>query len=105
MSTIDVGSNLQWSTASTMTSWHHFRSTVTKNCQNLTKLWQYNDVGCKGALICIRTSLKGEQTLYICSMWMWEAIKGELRLNHDIMASFPFDNHTELLKTNQASVV
>jgi hypothetical protein len=68
MSTMDVGSNLQWSTASTMTSWHHFRLTVTKNYQNLTKLWQSNDVRYKGALICLCTSLKGEQTLYIYGM-------------------------------------
>ena len=47
MSNMDVGSNLQWSTASTMTSWHHFCLTVTKNYQNLTKLQQCNDVRCK----------------------------------------------------------
>jgi hypothetical protein len=79
MSTMDVGSNLQWSEASTMTSWHHFCLTDNKNYQNLTKLWQCNDVRCKGALICLCTSLKGEETLYICSMRMWEAIKGELQ--------------------------
>jgi hypothetical protein len=44
MSIMDVGSNLQWSTASTTTSWHHFHSTVTKNYKNLTQLWQCNDV-------------------------------------------------------------
>jgi hypothetical protein len=45
MSNMDVRSNLQWSnTASTITSWHHFHSTVTKNYQNLTKLWQCNGV-------------------------------------------------------------
>ncbi len=33
---------------------------------------------CKGALICLCTSLKGEQTLYVCTIWMWEAIKGGL---------------------------
>jgi hypothetical protein len=44
MSNMDVGSNLQWSTASTITSWHHFHLTVTKNCQNLTQLWQCDGV-------------------------------------------------------------
>ena len=34
---------------------------------------------CKGALICLRISLKGKKTLYICPMWMWEAIKYELQ--------------------------
>jgi hypothetical protein len=33
-----------WSTASTMTSWHHFHSTVTQNCTNLTQLQRCNDV-------------------------------------------------------------
>jgi hypothetical protein len=76
MSTMDVGSNLQWSTASTITTWNHFHSTVTKNYQNLSQLWQRND---------IRVPLKStylierEETLYICPMWMWEAIKGELQ--------------------------
>ncbi len=44
ISNMDVGSNLQWSTASTITSWHHFRPTVTQNCQNLTQLRQCNRV-------------------------------------------------------------
>ena len=30
---------------------------------------------------------------------MWEAIKVDYSLNHDIMASFPLDSHPELLKT------
>ncbi len=34
MYNMDVGSNQRWSTPSTMTSWHHFYSTVTQNCQN-----------------------------------------------------------------------
>jgi hypothetical protein len=43
------------------------------------QLRQCINVRCNGALICLRTSLKGEKTLYICSMWMWEAIKGDLQ--------------------------
>jgi hypothetical protein len=31
---------------------------------------------CKGAPICLHTSLKGAKTLYTCPIWMWEAIKG-----------------------------
>ena len=33
---------------------------------------------CKGALICLGTSLKGANTFYLCQLWMWEAIKGGL---------------------------
>jgi hypothetical protein len=40
MSNVDVWSNQRWSTASSMTLWHHLHSTVTKNCQKLTQLWQ-----------------------------------------------------------------
>ncbi len=128
-----------WSTASTMTSWHHFHSTVIKNCQNLTQLcrcisvrvhlyaylphwkvlehfyicpiwmreaikgglqpqpwhhgiiptWHHPELPksdpasavsrCKGALICLRTSLKSKITLHICPKWMCEAIKGGLQ--------------------------
>jgi hypothetical protein len=38
-------------------------------------------------------------------MWMWEAIKGVISLNNDIMASFPFDSHPEVPKSDPASVV
>ncbi len=44
MSNMYVGSNQRWSTASTMPSWHHFQSTVAKNCQNLTQHWQHYGV-------------------------------------------------------------
>ena len=57
---------------------------------------------CKGALICLCTSLKGAKTFYICSMWMREAIKGGLqRLKHDIIASFPLDSQPVLLNTSR----
>ncbi len=29
---------------------------------------------CKDAPICLYTSLKGDRSLYICPIWMWEAI-------------------------------
>ena len=32
---------------------------------------------CKGGLVCLRTSLKGAKTLYICPLWIWESIKGK----------------------------
>ncbi len=147
---MDVGINHRWTTASTMTSWHHFHSTVTQNFQNLTQLQRCNSVRvhlyayvphwkvlkqfldihygcekqskvvisldhdimasfpldshpelpksdpasavlwCKGALICLRTSLKGEKTLYVCPKWRWEAIKGGNQpqpLHHGIIST------------------
>ena len=55
MIAMDVQSNQTWSTISTTPSWHHFHLTVTKKCKDpaLAVLW------CKGALICLCTSLKG----------------------------------------------
>ena len=45
MSNMDVRSYHMWSTASTtMTSWHHFDSTLTQICQNLSQLCRYNSV-------------------------------------------------------------
>ncbi len=35
---MEVGSNQRWTTASTITSWPYFHSTVTQNWQNLTQL-------------------------------------------------------------------
>jgi hypothetical protein len=34
---------------------------------------------CKGALICLSSSLKGAKPLHICLLWMWEAITGGLQ--------------------------
>ena len=34
---------------------------------------------CKGALIWLWTSLKGAQTIYLCQVWMWEAINSGLQ--------------------------
>ncbi len=99
---MDVGSNLQWSTASNMTSWHHFHSTVTQNYQNLTQLQQSNGVFVHS---CLHTSLKGEKHFVYVQCGCVKQSKVDYRLNHDIMASFPLDSHPELLKTNQASAV
>jgi hypothetical protein len=60
----------------------------TQNCQKSDPapavLW------CKGALIYLRTLLKGEKTLYICPKWRWEAIKGGNQpqpLHHGIIST------------------
>ncbi len=50
------------------------------SCQELPKSDPASAVErCEGALIRLRTSLKGGKTLYICPLWMWEAIKGGLQ--------------------------
>ncbi len=51
------------------------------NHQELLKNNQASAVQwCKGALICLNTSLKGAKTLYKCPLWMWKAIKDSLQL-------------------------
>ncbi len=45
---------------------------------------------CKGALICLHTSLKGAKTLIIFPIWMREAIKGSTQpqpLHHGIIST------------------
>ncbi len=69
----------------------------------IAKIWPSFD--CKGALLCLHTSLKGAKALYICTLWIWEAIKVVFSLNHDIMASFPLYSHPELPKSDPASSV
>ncbi len=75
--TMDVGSNQRWSTALTMTSWHHFHSTVTKYCQNLTQLCRCNSV--RVHVYAYVPHWKEVKYFYICPIWMWEAIKSGLQ--------------------------
>ncbi len=100
---MDVGSNLQWSTASTITSWNHFHSTVTKNYQNLTQLWQRKDV--RVHLYVYIPNLKGKKHFIYVLCGCGKQSKVNYKLNHDTMASFLLDSHPELLQTNQASAV
>ncbi len=54
-----------------ISTWHH---------PELPKSDQASAVSrCKGAIICLCTSLKGKITLTICPTWMCEAIKGGLQ--------------------------
>ncbi len=94
---MDMGSNLQWSTASTITSWHHFHPTITKDCQKSDPVSAVER--CKGALICLHTSLKGEKHFTNVHYGCGKQSKVDYSLNHDIMVSFPLDSHPELLKT------
>jgi hypothetical protein len=93
MSNMDVGSNLQWSTALTITSWHHFHLTVTKNCQNLTQLWQCN--GVRVHLYAYIPHRKVKQHFIYVQCGCGEQSKVDYKLNHDIMASFPLNSHPE----------
>jgi hypothetical protein len=96
MSNMDVRNILQWCTASTITSWHHFRSTVTKNYQNLTQLWQCN--GVRVHLCAYVPDWKVKKHVMYIQCGCGKQSKVNYRLNHDIMASFPLDCHPELLK-------
>ncbi len=68
---------------------------------------------CKGALICLCTSLKGAKTFYICPLWMWEAIKGGLQpqpWHHGIISTWQSprtqncQNLTQLCQCNSVRV-
>jgi hypothetical protein len=63
----------------------------------------------KGALIWLQTSLKGDDTLYVCSIWMWEAITCNPQSQpwHHGNASFPLDYWPKIPKiwTNFAGVI
>jgi hypothetical protein len=103
MSNMDMGSNLQWSTASTITSWLHFHLTVAKNCQNLTQLRK-----CNGARVHSYTYVphwKVKKHFIYVHYGCGKQSKVDYSLNHDIMASFPLDSHPELLQTNHSGFI
>ncbi len=93
---MDVGSNQQWYTASTITSWHHFHSMVRANYQNLNQLWQCNNVRVHLYAYVPHQRMKKHFINVQCGCG--KQSKVNYRLNHDIMASFPLDSHPELLK-------
>jgi hypothetical protein len=100
MSKMGVGSNLQWSSASTITSWYHFHLTVTKNCKNLTQLWHCN--GVRVHSYAYVPHKKAEKHFIHVHYGCGNQSKVDYSLNDDIMASFPLDSHPELLKTNHS---
>ncbi len=142
MYNMDVGSNQRWSVPSTMTSWHHFHSTVTQNCQNLTQLqlcsngvrvhfyaylphWKVLKYFLDVHYVCGNQSqviyspnrnimyhfhstvtLQSYRNpfLYVQCGWRKQS-KVVISLNNDIMASFPFDSHPKLPKSDPASAV
>ncbi len=97
MSNMDVGSNLQWSTASTISSWHHFHPTVTQYCQNLTQLRQCNGVRVHSYAYVNHWKVK-KHFIYV-HYGCGKKSKVDYSLNHDIMASFLLNSHPELLQT------
>ncbi len=141
MYNMDVGSNWRWPTPSTMTSWHHFHSTVTQNCQNLTKLqlcsksvrvhlyaylphWKvlnhFLDVhyGCGNqsqVVYSLTRNIMHHFHLTVTQSYLNLFIhvqcgcekqsKVVISHNNNIMASFPFDSHPELPKSDPASAL
>ncbi len=84
---MDVGINHRWTTASTMTSWHHFHSTVTQNCQNLTQLQRCNSV--RVHLYAYVPHWKVLKPFLDIHYGYEKQSKVVISLDHDIMASFP----------------
>ncbi len=74
MSNMDVGSSLRWMWASTIIQLNHFHSTSDPEFQNLGPTVLCND---KGAPLCLWDSIPIPQTLYICLIWIWEAVWGK----------------------------
>ncbi len=98
-----VGINHRWTTASTMTSWYHFHSTVTQNFQNLTQLQR-----CDSVRVHLYAYLPHWKVLkhFLGVHYGYEnQSKVVISLDHDIMASFPLDSHPELPKSDPASAV
>ncbi len=101
MSNLDVGINHRWYTASTKTSWQHFHSTVTQSYQNLAQLQRCN---------CVRVHLYAYVPHWnVLKHFIYDQCGCEkqskvvISLNHDVMVSFPLDNHQELPKSDPAS--
>ena len=103
MSNLDVRSNLQWSTATTIKSWHRFHSTETQNCQILTHL-----CGCN--------SVRVRVYLYDCGHhWKWKVLHHFIyvqygceknltvvcSLNHDMMASLPLNSDPHFISVTR----
>ncbi len=57
---------------------------------------------CKGALICLRTSLKGAKKIIYVHYGCGKLSKVVYSLNHDIMTSLPLDSHQEMPKSDPA---
>ncbi len=98
MYTMDSGSNQRWSTALTMTSCHHFHSTVTQNCQNLTQLCLCNSVRVHLYAYIPQWKVLNHFTFvrYLCL----KQSKVVYSLNHDIMTSISLDSHPKLLMSD-----
>ncbi len=97
---VQYGCGKQSAVVSTITSWQRFHPTVTKNCQNLTHLWQCNSVRVHSYAYVPLWKVK-KHFIYV-HYGCGKQSKVDYSLNHDIKASFPLDSHPELLKTNHS---
>ena len=98
---MEVGSNQGWTTASTITSWPYFHSTVTQNCQNLTQLQLCSNSVRVHSYAYVPHNKVAKYFIHVhygCE----KQSKVDYSLNQDIMASFLLDSHPELLKTNHS---
>ncbi len=87
--------NWRWSTPSTMTSWHHFHSTVTQNGQNLTQL-QLRSNNVRVHLYAYIPHWKVLKHFLYVQYGCGEQSAVVYSLKHNIMASFPLDSCQEL---------
>ncbi len=81
----------QRTTASTITSWHHFNSTVTQYCQNLTQIQQCNSV--RVHLYAWVPHWKVLKYFLDVHCGYEKQSKVIISLNHDIMASFQLNSN------------
>ncbi len=84
------GKQSQWSTA----------SSITKDCQNLTQLWQCN--GVRKHSYAYVPHWRVEKYFIYVHYGCGKQSKVDYSLNNDVMASFPLDSHPELLNTNHS---
>ncbi len=71
---VDAGSSLRWLSPSTMALYYHFDSTSDPEPQNTNQaVWVYLF---EATAICPLTAYQCAQALYICIMWIQEAVWG-----------------------------
>jgi hypothetical protein len=101
---VDMRRNQRWSTASTITSWHHLHLTVTQYCQNLTQLQRYNSIRVHLYHACLPHWKVLKHCIHV-QYGCGKQSKVVYSLNHDIMALFPLNRNPELPRSDPASAV
>ncbi len=95
--------NQRWFTASTIILWHHFYSTITQNCQNLTQL-QWSD-GVRVHLYAYVPHWKVLKHFINNQCGLEKESKVVNSLNHNSIEPFPLNSHQELPKSDPASAL